>query len=467
MKVSAKKISAAVSLAVMSAGISMNAGAAGFALIENSASGMGNAFAGAAAIAEDASTIWFNPAGMTKLSGSQIVIAGHIISPTADFTNNGSTTNTAQPLSGGDDDGGQTGFVPNFYYVKNLGNDVVFGVGVNAPFGLATEYDENWVGRYTALESEVMTININPSFAMKATNKLSVGFGLNIQYIEATLSNKLDSAAICQGRLVPLGVPSTTCDSAGLTVAEIGNPTLDSNLDSAQSLSGDDWSTGFNLGFLYDIDDASRLGVAYRSSIKQKLEGDVNFDMNAGLAAIISGLPSPYNTLFPGSTGVQSTIELPESISVSYYRDVDAKLAFLADITWTRWSNFEELAIVFDPIQPASIVPEDWENSFRYSLGINYKHNDTMTYRAGIAYDETPIKSPAERTPRIPGNDRTWLSLGFGYNMSSDMSIDVGYSHLFVDDTDMDNTDASFGHTVTGTYEASVDILSAQLNMKF
>jgi len=476
MTLSAKKLTVAISVALLSAGVSGQAGAAGFALIENSASGMGNAFAGGSAIAEDASTVFFNPAGMMRLSGSQIAVAGHIISPTADFTDGGSTANPnlgGGALTGANDDGGKTAFVPNFYYVTDIGTDTMFGLGINVPFGLSTDYNDDWVGRYTATKSEVQTININPSIATKVTDKLSFGFGLNIQYIDATLENQLDSTAICTGIILqPIASPTptdvanarATCAGAGLTA--LGDVTT----DSSQSLSGDDWNTGYNFGFLYDLDDNSRLGFAYRSSIKHNLSGNVNFTINPGLQAVINGLPtSPYplNTLF-SDTGVNAGLDLPETISVSYYRDVNTKLAVMADITWTKWSNFNELSIAFDnPVQSTSTIPENWDNSWRYALGLNYKPDSTLTYRVGIALDQTPIPSAEYRTPRIPGNDRTWLSLGLGYNISTDMSIDVGYSHLFVDDTPINNTDASFGHTVTGSYDEEVDILSVQGNFKF
>ncbi|MCW8855135.1 MAG: outer membrane protein transport protein [Gammaproteobacteria bacterium] len=462
MTIPARKLTTAITLALISTGYISHSNAAGFALIENSASGMGNAFAGAAAVAEDASTVWFNPAGMTRLSGSQMVAAGHFVSPTADFTNNGSALLTTAPISGPDDDGGASALVPNFYYVTEIGNSTIFGIGITVPYGLSTEYSSDWVGRYTATKSEVHVININPSFASKATDKLSVGFGLNIQYIEATLANQLDSAAICQGKLVPAGVPVGVCDGAGLTAANIGNQAL----DSSQSLSGDSLDFGWNAGLLYDLDKDSRLGVAYRSSIKHSLTGNVDFTTNANLQGVLDAAIPSFN-LF-SDTGITASLELPESLSVSYYRDIDSKLAIMADITWTRWSNFQELIIVFDnPYQSASTIPENWDDSYRYSLGINYKQDDKLTYRAGIAIDQTPIKSPEDRTPRIPGDDRTWLSFGIGYNMATDMSIDVGFSHLFVDDTPINNTDASFGHTVTGTYEADVNILSAQANFKF
>ncbi|MDH5766848.1 MAG: outer membrane protein transport protein, partial [Gammaproteobacteria bacterium] len=322
-------------------------------------------------------------------------------------------------------------------------------------------YDTGWVGRYTATKSEVHTLNINPSFAAKATDKLSVGFGFNIQYIEATLANQLDSAAICQD---PQGLAGAGgfCNLNNLTLANIGTSTYDSSI----SLSGDDLNFGWNAGILYQMGDNAKLGVAYRSSIKHQLDGTANFVVDTNLQTVLDAAVPAFN-LFE-ATGVIASVELPESLSVSYARNMGDKLSILADVTWTRWSNFRELTIVFDnPYMGSSTIPENWDNSYRYSFGANYKQNDKMTLRAGIAVDQTPIRSPEDRTPRIPGDDRTWLSFGVGYNMSSDMTIDVGFSHLFVDDTDLNNTDASFGHTVTGKYDADVNILSAQANLKF
>ncbi len=463
MKLSTGKLSAAIAVALVSAGISTGVQAAGFALIENSASGMGNAFAGGSAIAQDASTVWFNPAGMTRLSGSQVTMAGHFISPTADYTDTGSTKNPALgggALSGSNDDGGENGFVPNFYYVTELGNNSYFGLGVTVPFGLSTNYDQGWVGRYTATKSEVATLNINPSFASKVTDKLSIGFGLNIQYIEAILENQLDSAAICQASLSGAG---GLCNANSLTAANVGVVTY----DSSQALKGDDISIGWNIGFLYDLDKDSRLGLAYRSSVKHDLEGNVDFTRGAELNTVLTTVGGTTNLLFTDSA-ITAGIDLPESLSVSYFRDINPKFSVMADITWTKWRNFEHLIIDFaNPVQPTSTIPEDWQNNYRFALGLNYKHDTGFIGRLGLAYDQTPIKSAEDRTPRIPGNDRTWLSFGVGYNLSSDMSIDVGYSHLFIDDTDINNTDASFGHTVKGTYKADVDILSAQANIKF
>lgn len=171
------RIAVAIAGCLISGLFSAQASAAGFALIENSASGMGNAYAGGAAIADDASTVWFNPAGMMRLNGDQMSAALHIISPSAQFKDGGSSQSAAAgggPLSGNEDDGGATAVVPNFYYVTELSENSRFGVGVTVPFGLSTDYDDDWVGRYHATTSEVQAININPSFAFKHNDKLSL-----------------------------------------------------------------------------------------------------------------------------------------------------------------------------------------------------------------------------------------------------------------------------------------------------
>ena len=196
-----------LALAIASATSVSQAGS--FGLIEQSASGQGAAYAGASAIAEDASTIYFNPAGMTRLSGQQIVVAGHIISPDAKFTNNGSTVAAGfggGALSGPDSSTGDLAFIPNFYYSAELDNDIFVGVGVNVPYGLSTEYDDGWVGRYHALRSEITSINVNPSIAWKATNTVSVGFGISIQYLDLEITNSLDSALTCGGLQAGFGL---------------------------------------------------------------------------------------------------------------------------------------------------------------------------------------------------------------------------------------------------------------------
>ena len=176
------------------------------------------------------------------------------------------------------------------------------------------------------------------------------------------------------------------------------------------------------------------------------------------------------NDLFSDSA-VAAHAELPDTLSFSFVHSLDSDLTLLADATLTRWSSFDELKIRFlDTSQSPSVTPENWENSWRFAVGANYKASDKLIYRVGVALDQTPVSNAQDRTPRIPDNDRKWLSLGVGYALNTEMSVDIGYSHLFISDTEINNansTRAELAHTLNGTYNSTVDIISAQLNMKF
>lgn len=441
--------------------------AGSFGLIDHSASGQGSAYAGAAALGEDASTIYFNPAGMTRLSGQQIIVAGHIISPNADFTNNGSTTFAGSPLQGANSSTGDPAFVPNFYYSAELPNEIYVGVGVNVPFGLSTEYNDGWVGRYHALRSEITSINVNPSIAWKATDTISVGFGISIQYMELELTNNIDSMAACLDLESGFGVPGSPC--AAYTIP--GNAAQ----DSSTKLDGDSTEMGWNAGILIDLDEKNRLGVAYRSAIKHNVSGNAAYVLDDnGLQQLAAGLSSPpptgsgFNIL--QNTTLEATAELPETFSLSYVGEVDSKWTALFDWTWTGWSSLDVITIRQAGGIPGREPTLDlvYKNTNRFSVGVNYKPDNKWIYRGGLALDETPIRTPESTSARIPGNDRKWISLGLGYAPAANWSFDVGYSHLFLSDTQINNTGSTTsGATLTGSYESSVDILSAQANFNF
>jgi long-chain fatty acid transport protein len=377
--------------------------AAGFALVEQNASGLGNAYAGQAAVAADASTIFFNPAGMTLLPDRQLVMAGHLIKPQAEFS--GSSN-----IGGGNGgDAGGLAIVPNGYFAYRLTPDVHVGVGMNAPFGLKTEYDSTWAGRTQGIKSELKTINLNPAIAWKANESLSLGAGLSVQYAQATLTSQTGGGLL--------------------------------------TVKGDNYSWGFNLGALWQLSDATRIGLAYRSEVDQKLEGTAEF-------SVVTALNTP----------VTASVTLPDSASLSLVHQLNPRLELLADMTWTGWSDFDELRIVRAAGTTLGVTPENWNDSYRYSVGANYRLNDKVTLRSGLAYDETPV-SDAFRTARIPDESRTWLSFGAQYRLSSKNTIDVGYAHLLVDEARINKTES--GVTLAGTYEASVDILSAQLTHNF
>lgn len=424
--------------------------AAGFAIIEQSASGMGNAFAGAGAVAEDASTIFFNPAGMTHLKGRhQVVGAIHGIAPNAQFNDQGSLSNPLLgpvPLFGSDGlNGGTTALVPNLYYAGRINDRLSIGVGVNAPFGLKTEYPDRWKGRYHAIKSDLKTIDINPAIAWQVNDMLSIGAGFSARYVDVELTNALDFGTIvCSGAFGP--PPAGSC-VPGAAIAPFSN-------DGRQILNGTDWGYGYNLGLLAEPRPGTRVGLSYRSKISHDIDGDVEFIVPAGLPAAVGGAFA--------NTGASADLDLPETVSLSGYHEVNDKLALLADVTWTRWSRFNELRVRLDN-GTESVQPEDWENVFRYSLGLNYRASKEWLFRGGIAYDEEPIPDAQRRTPRIPGNDRKWVSIGFSHTPSDRFKWDVGYSHLFINDTPIDNTEIVTGHTLTGNYDNSVDIFSAQV----
>ncbi len=453
--------------------------ASGFALIEMNASGQGNAYAGAAVGTNDASTIFFNPAGMMNLERDQLVVAGHFIAPSASFNNDGSsistfyataTTPPPSALTGDGDDGGSSAFVPNLYWVKTINDKMKFGLGVNSPFGLATEYDKDWVGRYHAVRSDLKTVNINPSLAYRINDRISVGGGLNFLVGTVELTSAVDMGSVCVAGLAPtLGI-----DGAIGACGSGPTPAGPQQLDGFADLEGDNYddiSTGFNLGTTIEVSKQTRIGVSYRSEIEINVEGEANFTVptsNVSLTAVIDlSLDMLGNKVFD-DTDLEASVDLPASFSVSVSHQV-GKITYLGDITWTGWSSFDELRIVYDnPEQPDTVTTEKWDDTMRYSFGIDYQYSDKWILRTGIALDETPVPSAEWRTPRLPGNKRTWLSFGFNYTLNQAMSLDFGYSHLFVDDGKTNNVFESdregLNATLVGEYQADVDILSAQLN---
>ena len=403
-----------------------NAGASGFALIEQSASGMGNAFAGGAAVAEDASTIFFNPAGMSRLSGSQLSVAAHAIRPSAKFTNTGSAAALGRPLGTNGGDAGSWAIVPNGYLVMEINPKMRAGLGVNAPFGLQTEYQNGWAGRFQALKSSVETLNINPSVSYQASDSLSLGFGLNYQKIRAGLTS-------AQNFVVGEGM---------------------------SSMSGSDAAWGVNLGALLDLGNSGRVGIAYRSSISYKLSGTLVVTSPTGAVAL--------------NRPVTADMKMPDTFSMSYFRALDNKWDVMTDLTWTGWGKFSELRII-DAVTGVtrSVTPENWKNTLRFSVGSNYHYNDQWTARMGLAVDQAGV-ADAFRTARIPDGNRTWLSVGGQYKPSKQTALDFGYSHLFVNNSTISNNRGAAGTASTatvgnlvGSYNNSVDILSAQYTYSF
>jgi long-chain fatty acid transport protein len=385
--------------------------AAGFALIEQNASGLGNAYAGQAATAQDASTIFFNPAGLTHIKGRQFAGALHLIRPSAEFTS------STGMMSGGD--AGSLAAVPNLYYAMDIRPDVKFGLGFGAPFGLKTEYDHPWgpslgpvpTGSVHGIKSDLKTLNLNPTLAWKLNEKISLGMGINLQYIQAELSS-----------FNPL---------AGQVV----------------TVKGDDISWGYNLGVMFALDPSSRMGVSYRSRTDYTLDGDMSTP-----AAVLAQ--------------VTADATMPDLASIAYFRKLDERWAIKADATWTGWGVFDQLAVVNKATGTAVAPATDysWKDTWRFGLGADYRRNDRWTWRFGVAYDNTPVPNPEHRTPGIPDEDRTWLALGGQYRMLDGGVIDFGYAHLFIKKAAIAKTAPM---PLNGTFDNAVDILSVQYTHSF
>jgi long-chain fatty acid transport protein len=456
-----KRTVIAGSVMAVLAAMSGTAAASGFALIEQSASGLGNAYAGGAASAEDASTIFFNPAGMSLIKGRQLVLAGHAIGPSARLSNQGSTTATSPlgapvALTGGN--GGNAGdwaLVPNFYYSADINPQTKFGLGINAPFGLKTEYDAGWVGRYQALKSDLKTININPSIAYRVNDSVSVGVGVSYQYANAELTKAIDFGTVCSFTAL-----AAACAGAGITPQSAAG-------DGVAKIEGNDWSWGYNLGALFQVAADTRIGVAYRSEIRHELSGNAAYTKPAALPAPLAGAASVTDT------GVKASVTLPDSLSLSIMNQMSPKLALMGDVSWTRWSRFQELRIRFGNGAADSVTPENWRDTYRISAGATYQYSDAWKSRIGIAFDQTPVTDQF-RTPRIPDNDRTWISVGASYKVSPNGLIDFGYAHLFVKDAPINKAEtlssslpSTLTETLRGNYKNSVDILSVQYTHSF
>jgi long-chain fatty acid transport protein len=431
MKTGRKQIALAVALAT--GGVTGAAYGSGFQLMEQNASGLGNAYAGQAAAAENASTVFFNPAGMTRLPGRQAAVALNAIRPQAKFFNSGgSTAPLGLPSPGGNGgDAGDWAAVPNAYLSWQVMPQLWLGLGVSVPFGLKTEYDQGWVGRFQSQDSEIKTIDVNPSIAFKVNDALSLGAGVSYQRAEV----KVDRSVI----LVP-------------------------PFESRTHIDIDDSQWGFNLGVLVNLGANTRIGLSYRSAMDFDLTGSVAFT-NVPLVGT-------------AANGVRAKAELPDTISWAIAHAFSPRWELLADITYTRWSKIKAVPLVTtsgSPIVAAAGVTLDtfnfqFKDSYRIGVGANYRWSDNFILKLGAAYDRSPVEERF-RTTFLPDSDRTWLAVGGKFRVSKQATLDFGYAHLFVKDGSINQQRGvaalPLQGNVIGNYDNQVDIVSVQFTYSF
>jgi long-chain fatty acid transport protein len=221
-------------------------------------------------------------------------------------------------------------------------------------------------------------------------------------------------------------------------------------------IDGSDWSAGFNLGALLEVVDGTRVGLHYRSKTDHVLSGEAQF----------TGVPEPFAPVF-ANQGARAALPLPEIVSLSLFHELSPDLAIMADWSWWNWSRFETLAVDFEnPLTPDSIQPQNWKDASIFSLGVRWRSSSALTWRAGLAYNETPVPSPAYRTARIPDSDRVWVAAGLAWRITDAVRGDVGYAHLFMEDSTTTHDDG-VGHVLIGDFAAHVDIVSLQLTWSF
>jgi long-chain fatty acid transport protein len=402
---------------------------AGFALYEQGVSGLGNAYAGAAAVAEDSTTVWWNPAGMARLAkGKHLAIAGSVIAPSTEFSNSGSVPPAGRPLGSNGGDAGSAAFVPSAFFAMDFGPQWSFGLGISVPFGQKTEYTGDWIGRFQGISAEIKTVNINPAVSYKVSDALSVGFGIN--YITGEIE---------------------TLTGVNFGVGEGQNKS---------SVDGDGW--GFNIGVLFSLSPATRFGVHYRSSVKLELDGDTSFTGTPALPQLSNG-------------NVKLEVDTPDSLAFSVAHRMNERLELLGDVTWWQWSKIQRVPLVRTSGslsgQPVSTFAFDFDDSYRVSIGANYKLNPAWMLKFGFAYDQTPVPSAEQRTVRLPDNDRYWFSAGAKFQMSKAGALDFGYTFIQVKDADIRNNGGTGAPPATGfvsgSYKATVNVLGVQYQHSF
>jgi long-chain fatty acid transport protein len=442
---------------------SSDAEAGGFLIRAESTTGLGAAFAGVAA-GNYLSSVFSNSAGISVVEGLEaeadgmLIVTDSNISGTASFEPApplDTVFGSSVPLSFLDSNGGDyvsPAFVPAMYAGMPLSDRLKVGFGFNGPWGVVGKPDnQNWAGQFEARTSELRTYNFNPVASYQLTPTLIVGAGAQVQYADATLKSAFPNL----GAFLALGVdPSLTPNQALVNAFGGPNPNL--------VIDGDDFGFGYTLGILWHPLSGTDIGLGFRSSIEHTFEGDI---FVAGVSAL-------------GSAKMSADLEIPEIATASLSQRVSERLTLLGTVMWTNWSDANQVVIEAKSSnpnlaavagKPVAVLPFHWHDSWFFSGGVEYEVNERTTIRSGVAYEESPVQNPVERSARLPDTNRIWVSIGATRNLSTTMTLNLAYSHVFFEDGSLDRTtefpvgDIRF----LGDREADVDLFAVSLNIKF
>ncbi len=441
----------ALALAVLGTLAAGQASASGFQLREQSVKNLGKSNAGSI-VGKDASNVSLNPAAMTNLDKNTLQADVTVIDLSADFTGGGRVLGSpAAPLTGGNGgDPGDPTAVPNMaavFPLKGALEGMTVGVSVGAPFGLKTEYENGWVGRYRALTSDVKVVDLTLSAAFKATDGVSVGFGLIYERADVTLSKAIDfGTAIC----------------ASSNPANCFNPVYPfkpQQMDGAFEVKGDGTSIGYVIGGQIAPNDKLAIGFSHRSEIKHDLEGTLDFQ---NVPALLANDPRFQD----GDGGARLVTPKITTLSIMY--GVTDAFRVLADYQATGWSSLQDVTIKRSNGTVVGSEDFSWEDTDFFSVGVEYDISPAFTLRAGVGQDESPTND-ATRTPRLPDNDRMLYSIGASWEISDHLSVDAAYQRINIDDPEINlgvhaPSDLS---TLTGTYSGSANLFGVSMQYRF
>ena len=436
--------------------------ASGFQLKENSVKAMGRAFAGSATATGDASVVANNPAAMSTFKKTTLQADVTLIDLSANFTGAGvaaAGTPLQQPLRGSlGGDAGDATAVPALSAIFPLGDSgVTVGAMVSAPFGLKTEYEAGWIGRYTALESEVKTVDMTLSAAFDFGSKVSFGLGLVYERAEATLSKSIDfGSRICQ-------INVALCVTPNPVAAPFGPQKNDGEV----KVEGDDTGIGWIVGMHIHPSDKVALGFTHRSEIAHDIAGTADFTVPANVAPLLAvGAPGQF---VDTAGGAALTTPAVTTISVTY--GITDNFTLMGEVSQTDWSSLQEVAINFgNPRQQPNPAVEDfkWEDTTFSAIGAEWKFNDQFTLRGGYAQDQSPTNNNT-RTPRLPDADRTWWSIGLTWSPSETWEVSGGYTRINTDDPsiNLQPSLATSGSALQGVYDATVNLWGISAQYRF
>jgi long-chain fatty acid transport protein len=406
------------------------------------------------AVEPDASVQFENPAGIAALSGFNVLGGGNIYVTSVDFHNQGSKSVTGAPLTG-DASADSNAVAPYGYASYQIDDQLTAGLAVYTPFGLATRYPDNSSVRYFSETTSLRTIEINPNIAFRLNDQLSIGAGPAIRYTDAELSQAVDDGGIATGLAVARG-------ASPLLAAAASGPEAN---DARFRAKGDDWDVGYKAGILYQPDKLTSIGLAYHSAMESTVSGNAVID-NSGVSSpgAVAFATSPFALK---SSTATAKIDYPDYITLSGSHQLTDDLRLAADFEWTDFSRVKGLYVQFANGQPSQGEAFNWNDAYRFSVGAEYKVAPQWTLRGGTAFEISPVSSDTERVSRDPDSDRFWLSAGFGYAYTQNISFDFGYSHLFTLSGGSFQSSSTAG-TLVGEYEDdSADIISADVTYHF